>query len=202
MDTSRRVPERKVGCRSSSAEAFADYLNRRLQEGCRNGTQLWRELRQLGFGGQQSILRRWLRLQRGQRWNPAIPKPPIPPCSPRHTAWLMLTSPPTAERYLAELYRRSPPNPGARRRGPGVLPNRPPARRRSLATLASLRQRHGARQLLQPSAARPGRRARRPRTPLEQRPVEGHAHRLKLIKRQMYLRGSFDLLRIRVLHAT
>ena len=32
-------------------------------------------------------------------------------------------------------------------------------------------------------------------------PVEGHIHRLKLIKRQMYGRANLDLLRIRVLHA-
>jgi transposase len=32
-------------------------------------------------------------------------------------------------------------------------------------------------------------------------PVEGHIHRLKLIKRQMYGRAKLDLLRIRVLHA-
>jgi transposase len=31
--------------------------------------------------------------------------------------------------------------------------------------------------------------------------VEGHVHRLKLIKRSMYGRASFDLLRHRVLHA-
>jgi transposase len=30
-------------------------------------------------------------------------------------------------------------------------------------------------------------------------PVEGHVHRLKLIKRQMYGRASFNLLRARVL---
>jgi transposase len=31
--------------------------------------------------------------------------------------------------------------------------------------------------------------------------VEGHVNRLKVIKRQMYGRGNFDLLRHRVLHA-
>jgi transposase len=31
--------------------------------------------------------------------------------------------------------------------------------------------------------------------------VEGHVHRLKLVKRQMYGRASFDLLRLRVLNA-
>jgi transposase len=30
--------------------------------------------------------------------------------------------------------------------------------------------------------------------------VEGHVHRLKLIKRQIYGRASFDLLRLRILH--
>ncbi len=32
-------------------------------------------------------------------------------------------------------------------------------------------------------------------------PVEGHVHRLKLIKYSMYGRAKFDLLRLRVLHA-
>ncbi len=31
-------------------------------------------------------------------------------------------------------------------------------------------------------------------------PVEGHINRLKLVKRQMYGRANFDLLRQRVLH--
>lgn len=33
-------------------------------------------------------------------------------------------------------------------------------------------------------------------------PVEGHIHRLKLIKRSMYGRAKFDLLRLRVVNAT
>ena len=32
-------------------------------------------------------------------------------------------------------------------------------------------------------------------------PVEGHINRLKLVKRQMFGRANFDLLRQRVLHA-
>ncbi len=32
-------------------------------------------------------------------------------------------------------------------------------------------------------------------------PVEGHIHRLKLIKRSMYGRAKFDLLRLRVVNA-
>jgi len=33
-------------------------------------------------------------------------------------------------------------------------------------------------------------------------PVEGHVNRLKLIKRSMYGRAEFDLLRLRVLHSS
>ena len=39
------------------------------------------------------------------------------------------------------------------------------------------------------------------RLPWSNGPVEGHVHRLKLIKRQMYGRAGFDLLRLRVLNA-
>jgi len=39
------------------------------------------------------------------------------------------------------------------------------------------------------------------RLPWSTGPVEGHIHRLKLIKRQMYGRAKLDLLRIRVLYA-
>ena len=40
------------------------------------------------------------------------------------------------------------------------------------------------------------------RLPWSNGTVEGQIHRLKLIKRQMYGRAGFDLLRLRVLHAS
>src|SRR5262249_13105225 len=39
------------------------------------------------------------------------------------------------------------------------------------------------------------------REPWSNGPVEGQGNRLKVIKRQMYGRANFDLLRLRVLHA-
>lgn len=50
-------------------------------------------------------------------------------------------------------------------------------------------------------AARRGGRSGRAHLPWSTGPVEGHIHRLKLIKRQMYGRAKLDLPRIRVLHA-
>ncbi|MHB1838977.1 MAG: transposase [Acidobacteriaceae bacterium] len=38
------------------------------------------------------------------------------------------------------------------------------------------------------------------RKPWSNGPVEGQIHRLKLIKRFMYGRANFDLLRLRVIH--
>ena len=38
-------------------------------------------------------------------------------------------------------------------------------------------------------------------TPWSNGMVEGHIHQRKLIKRQMYGRAGFDLLRLRVLHS-
>jgi Transposase len=45
------------------------------------------------------------------------------------------------------------------------------------------------------------RRGRRPGLPWSNGPVEGQSTRLKTIKRQMYGRANFDLLRARVLWA-
>jgi hypothetical protein len=77
---------------------------------CHNATQLWREIRERGFHGRQSIERTWIRQRRGPRYQPeahAITAPPLR-TSPRHTAWLILTEPTAARPYLEELYRRSP----------------------------------------------------------------------------------------------
>jgi hypothetical protein len=61
--------EHRTRRRVSSVEAYARYLEQRLQEGCHNATQLWRELREQGFHGQQRIVRTWIRRRRG----PSIP---------------------------------------------------------------------------------------------------------------------------------
>jgi transposase len=45
--------------RESILRPFIEYLQRRWSEGCRNGSQLWRELRELGFRGRPSVVRHW-----------------------------------------------------------------------------------------------------------------------------------------------
>jgi len=41
----------------SILDPFRDYLEMRWAAGCRNGTGLWREIRERGFTGQSGIVR-------------------------------------------------------------------------------------------------------------------------------------------------
>ena len=197
-------PERRPSSHSTTVDRYQEYLEQRWQQGCHNAAQLWRELREQGFAGQSRIVRDWIgkhcgsqRCRAGQQPSASAPRR----SSPRQVAWLLLKQPEDARSYLEELCRRSP----------------------EIATCASLarefcriiRQRDAAAWLRWRDAA--------PRSPLanfakylcrdeeavlaalqqpwSNGPVEGHVHRLKLIKRSMYGRANFDLLRLRVVNA-
>jgi len=196
-------PERKPIHRSSSVDAYAAFLDQRWQQGCHNATELWRELKQQGFSGQSSIVRNWLRQRHGRRSERAqtIIKPSRMKSSPRHIAWLILTEPDRARPYLEQLYRDSPliaATASAAREFARIIRSRDSAswsnwlqsaQTTALANFASrlMRDQNAVLAALQ--------------TPWSNGPVEGQVHRLKLIKRQMYGRAKFDLLRIRVLNA-
>jgi hypothetical protein len=47
-------PERTTRCYPHSVDPYAAYLDRRLLQGCRNISKLWRELRQQGYRCQLS----------------------------------------------------------------------------------------------------------------------------------------------------
>ena len=196
-------PERKHRVYPSIVDEHGSYLEKRYREGCRKIMQLWQELKERGFEGQVSTVRSWLRLRFGSSKN-ALGSTPVkrsPPASPQRIAWLMLKANPQRHRYLKALYRASP----------------------EIAALA-----HTARELFdiirkRDAAAWPGwleaaerspyapfaRGLRRDQAavaaalqlPWSNGMVEGQIHRLKLIKRQMYGRAGFDLLKLRVLHS-
>jgi transposase len=195
-------PERKPIHRSNSVDAYADFLDQRWQQGCHNATELWRELREQGFSGQSGIVRNWLRQRHGRRSerSQCVAKPPRIKSSPRHIAWLILSEPESAKPYLEQVYRDSPliaATASAAREFERIVRKRDSAawpgwlqsaRTTALANFAShlLRDQDAVLAALE--------------TPWSNGPVEGQVHRLKLIKRQMYGRASFDLLRIRVLN--
>lgn len=200
---SNGFPERKPIHRSSSVDAYTNLLDQRWQQGCHNATQLWRELREQGFTGQSRIVRNWLRQRHGRRSEPRehVVKPPRMRSSPRHVAWLMLTEPDAAHSYLKQVYLDSPllaATARTAREFARIVRSRDfeawprwlqSAQTTALANFAQhlMRDQDAVLAALQ--------------TPWSNGPVEGHVHRLKLIKRQMYGRASFDLLRIRVLNA-
>lgn len=197
-------PERRPSTHSSAIDCHRNYLEQRWQQGCRNAAQLWRELRAQGFDGKSRTVRDWIRKYCGsqkQREKPSSAVSSPRRTSPRQVAWLLLKQPEESRTYLEELSKRAP----------------------EIATCASLarefcrivRQRDAtawpqwrdaassgplsnfAKHLCHDEAAT----LAALQHPWSNGPVEGQVHRLKLIKRSMYGRANFDLLRLRVVNA-
>jgi transposase len=198
--TTEVYPEAKPRVRKSIVDDHASYLDRRLREGCCSSTRLWRELRNLGFRGQINSVRYWLRQRRGYRTQAASPpQRPALRASPRQIVWFILKAVPSAKHLLEAVYQKSPEIGRVaelamsffrmfRERSLEALPAwLKAARGTALAGFVAGIERDfdAVREAL--------------RLPWNQGHVEGQVHRLKLIKRQMYGRAGFDLLRLRVL---
>ena len=195
-------PERTVRRYPHSVDAYGAYLDNRWKQGCRNVSQLWRELRQHGYRGQLSSVWNWLQKHRSetQRVLAKVPANSHLRTSPRHTAWLMLKEPPSAKHYLEELYRASPAVAELGHLGREffriVRYRDLPAWPRWIESAKATALHRFANGLMRDQQAVEAALT----LPWSNGPVEGQVHRLKLIKRQMYGRASFDLLRLRVLH--
>jgi transposase len=211
----RATPSHGPG-RALLIDPYLPFLQQRWQEGCDNAAQLFAEIKAKGFAGSAYMVRRqvrrWRRVAglcpvRGPR---PIAGPRLIRPSARRIAWLALghVPEPTAQdqeilkailqrwpelQETAELCRQF----GSLLKehavesleawvklaeGPGILPDvrrfAEVLRQDWAAVLEAVRQ------------------------PWSQGQVEGQITRLKLIKRQMYGRARFDLLRQRVLHAS
>jgi transposase len=201
----------------SKLDPYLGYLEARWAAGCQNAMGLWGELRALGFDGSSHQVRRWAR-QRRTAPQGAVVKPSAPPLpAPRQLAWLLVRAPEELdEAQTASLARIVQDEEGARvaelgrrlaalvrscgtgRDQPAVEPLRTfgawleEARSCGVAAVESF-----AAALQQEAAA-----VRAALTlPWSSGQTEGHITKLKLIKRQMYGRANFDLLRRRVLLA-
>lgn len=204
-------PEKTPPFRKPSKVApFADYLRQRWAEGCYNARQLLRELRGRGYKGCLAALRRYL-----QPWRKLLPDelrqrqqaPTLRPPSPYHAVWWLLK--PAAEleaeeaRYVKELCRLSPEikvGQELAREFQRIVRERCvevfDQWRESVKASAIGEFERFANGLMKDEAAvRAGL-----STAWSSGQVEGQVNRLKMIKRQMYGRANFDLLRARVLH--
>ena len=188
---------------------YHDVLHRRWSEGCRNAALLWRELVDLGFPGRPGTVQNWAGQQRKSdpkvTANPDMPATLSPEPSTRQTARMLMADPTglsqpeqtfvsrvlahvpdlvnsiTVAKRLSSLLRRK-----STEDLEGVLAA---AADTSLTGFAAgLRRDIGA---VQASLD----------LPWTTSPAEGQINRLKMLKRTMYGRAGFALLRARVLDA-
>ena len=207
-------PERAGRRYSRRTDRFADYLKQRWAEGCRNAAQLFSEIKALGFNGSYYAVRRQLACWRptGGQMAPgpvtgsgrptAMQRP-----SARRVSWLLLKEEvelePEEKGFLERLQERCP-----ELRAAAVLGRRFAKMvqqqqeecwddwvSQATASSAAKELRSFAEGLQKDEAA--VRAALRLEWSNGQ--VEGQVNRLKTIKRQMYGRAKFDLLRQRVL---
>lgn len=200
----RSFPERRPSSHSSTLDQHQAFLQRRWQQGCHNAAQLSRELCEQGFTGQSRTVRDWIKKHRGSQTCPAeqpLSATTPPRSSPRQVAWLLLKQPEEARHYSEELYRRSPEIAqcaSLAREFCRLI------RQRDVSAWMSWRDAAIASPLV--NFAKHLHRDEEAilaalQQPWSNGPVEGQVHRLKLIKRSMYGRANFDLLRLRVLTA-
>jgi len=204
--------------RPSMLDPYEPYLRERWAAGCHNSLQRWREIRERGFSGAASLVRRrvgrWRTVPR-RRVPPrggATPRPTCPPETPlrvpsaRPARWFLL-HPETRLRpdellWRATLLGRDPEIRAARdlAQGFGTL-----VRERDHAALAPWLTQAAASDL--PEFERFATVLERDRAAVEAArtsawssgQTEGQITKLKLLKRQAYGRASFTLLRKRAL---
>ena len=196
----------------SILDPFRAHLERRWAEGCGNARQLWRELVGLGFGGRPSIVRVWAGRRRKADACAGVPSPGQVPRSRR---W----KPPS----IHKLTRLLTADPGERSEPDRLLCDRLLTQQPDLAAavaaarrLAGLLRKEGTGKLVDvlkdmatTPLARFGEGLERDAIAIENAlelpwttsPVEGQVNRIKTVKRAMYGRAGFDLLRRRVLLA-
>lgn len=212
-------PERAAGARRyrpSSLDLYQTYLRERWDAGCQNAAELCRELRGLGFTGSEASVRYYVR-----RWRAGVSKPgkpakttrtrPAPKAvrtyPPRRTAWLLSREAAQLDTkdgvYLERLCSTCPEVETVRSLALGFSRM---VRARDRAALGpwlesaegcGVHEMAGFAQGLRSDIA-----AVRAALSMQWSAgqTEGNINRLKLIKRSMYGRAGFDLLRARVLH--
>jgi transposase len=199
-------PPRPGGLTSPTLAPYVSYLQDRWQDGCTNASQLYREIVAQGYGGSRSLLS-----QAVQPWRP--PRPPGQGAPrrgrrQRSVRGLCLRPPeqltPEERRGLEQLLEQEP----EIARGYALLQRfRTLIGEREIAALNAWLDDAGASALQPFRSLANGIDADRAAveaaltTEWSNGPVEGHVHRLKLVKRRGYGRASFALLRRRVLAA-
>lgn len=198
----------------SILDKYLPYLQQRWHEGEHNASQLFREIKPQGYPGGPGMVSLWAAGQRGERKRSRTtktePKPPQPivqrPWSASYAVWLLLKDPQLlpAEKQAA-LERMLKISPDVQRAYNFAQAFGRIVRSRLSKALDPWLQAVTQSGLAPLKTFAAG--LERDKTavaaalslPWSQGQTEGQVNRLKLIKRQMYGRAKFDLLRLRVL---
>jgi hypothetical protein len=224
-------PERAVRAPGRSIiDPYLDHLNARVAAGCENASALWREVKALGFTGSSKQVRRWLSERRTgpatttpHKWRSSKPAPsgrseagPALP-SPRQLAWLLVRPTTALNRDEAVVVARVEQDAGVARvaglarRFCAIVRDGSVDRYRDgdtplgdyetwLAEAGSCGIR--AVETFAAGLEQDGAAVHAALTlPWSSGQAEGQITKVKLLKRSMYGRASFDLLRRRVLLA-
>lgn len=214
--SAKAFPERAAQRRQASIlDLYVPYLQQRWAEGCTNASQLWREIKAKGYGGVRKQVARWAQHQRSELAPTGAKKyrsklkaeahtAQTALVAPRRLVWLLLRSHSQLDqeeaatlarieqhgevaraRTLAQEFQAM-----VRQRKPEVLDGWLAASRESgIAELesfaAGLQQEYPS---IRAALSEPWSTGQ----------VEGQVTRVKLVKRQMYGRAKFDLLKQRV----
>jgi transposase len=205
----------------SKLDPYTPYLEERWRVGQTNGRQLWHEIQAQGFSGSLALVARWARHQRMLAPPPApvsprIGRPPVQrsapqraaPLATRQVVWWLLRPPEALKlsiQGLLEKMEQVSPAFGSLVRLAQAFTQMLRARQvEQLDTWLEQASSSGFPELV--SFATGIKRDYAAvkaalHSPYSTGPVEGNINRLKLIKRSMYGRANFDLLRQRVLAA-
>jgi transposase len=191
---------------SSSLAPYMDYMTKRWEEGCHNATQIWHEIRGLGFGGARRTVGNWATKKRRSMSVSEPMSKKIAPWSASRASWLLVKQEEElteddkqalermrkADEKIAEAY-----DLGQRftvmireRQPESLLPWLEDVAKSRIGALTGF-----AKGIKQDLAAVTNALS----LPWSNGQTEGQVNRLKLIKRQMYSRANFDLLRKRVI---
>lgn len=208
----KRAPPRR---RPNKLDAYLPYLKRRWTEGCHNAGKLWREIKARGFAGCESAVRHFiaewrmsvpLELRRKRCLSSGAPTMRVTTPGARSVTWLLLHDESKLNdkqrTFLTHFCEQQPEVVTAQklvRRFQYLVSRRDvvafdewltEAKESKLPELVSF-----AAGLAKDAAVRAALTCG-----WSNGQVEGQVNRLKMIKRQMFGRANFDLLRRRVLH--
>ncbi len=194
--------------RPGNLSPYMDYMTKRWDEGCHNATSIWREIRKLGFDGSRRTVSEWATKKRKsmQPSGSDLASEKIIPWSASRASWLLakqeeklmeedkqaLERMKQADEKVAEAYILGQRFAGMvrERQHESLLPWLEDVAKSKISALTGF-----ANGIKQDIAAVTNALS----LPWSNGQTEGQVNRLKLIKRKMYGRANFDLLRKRVL---